>query len=44
MKKQMMSKVDLKDRIGLPKPDMRVAIFDIQHELTVEGIERKKII
>jgi hypothetical protein len=26
----------------LPKPDMRVAILDIQHELTVEGIERKK--
>jgi ribonuclease HI len=43
VKKQMMSKVDLKDRMELPKPDMRVAILDIQHELTVEGIERRKI-
>jgi ribonuclease HI len=34
--------LDLKDRMELPKPDMRVAILDIQHELTVEGIERKK--
>jgi hypothetical protein len=42
-KKQMISKVDLKDRMELPKPDMRVAILDIQHGLTVEGIERRKI-
>jgi ribonuclease HI len=38
-----MGKVDLKDRMELPKPDMRVAILDIQNELTVEGIERKKV-
>jgi hypothetical protein len=38
MKKQMMGKVDLKDRTELPKPDMRVAILDIQHKLMVEGI------
>jgi hypothetical protein len=43
VKKQTMGKVDLKDKMELPKPDMRVAILDIQHELTVEGIERKKV-
>jgi hypothetical protein len=43
VKKQTMGKVDLKDRMELPKPDMRVAILDIQHKLTVEGIERKKV-
>jgi hypothetical protein len=36
VKKQTMAKVDLKDRMELPKPDMRVAILDIQHELTVD--------
>jgi hypothetical protein len=40
---QVMGKMDLKDRMELPKPDMRVAILDIQHELTVEGIEKKNI-
>jgi hypothetical protein len=43
VKKQTMGKVDLKDRMELPKPDTRVAYLDIQHELTVEGIERKKV-
>jgi hypothetical protein len=39
----MMSKVDLTDRMELPKPDIRVAILDIKHELTVEGIKGNKI-
>jgi ribonuclease HI len=43
VKKQTMGKVNLKDRMELPKLDMRAAILDIQHELTVEGIEREKV-
>jgi hypothetical protein len=43
VKKKIIGKVDFKDRMELPKKtDMRVAILDIKHELTVEGIERKK--
>jgi hypothetical protein len=37
-----MGKVGLRGRMALTKPDMKVAILDIQHELTVERLERKK--
>jgi hypothetical protein len=40
---KIIGKADLKDRVKSLKSDMRFAILDIQHELTVEGIERKMV-
>jgi RNase H len=42
IKSYLMGRVKLTNRMELPKPNNRVAVLEVQHELTIEGIKGRK--
>jgi ribonuclease HI len=42
VKKDLMGMTNFNKRMDLPKPNIRVALLEVHHELTVDGLEKKK--
>jgi ribonuclease HI len=42
IKSDLLAGIDIENRIELPQPNIRIAVLEVQHELSIDGISRQK--